>query len=381
MKQDVLNALSGKFPSLIPSKETLNHPDFIEEITGIDPYKDTPGAFAAAWPALGIDIHVPLPRANSSPPTVSGGTWEEGNLRFSDMGVYPTTATIEYCPDIDKSDPDWLYSYRVCREAFLPDKQFSCCAEAQRQASFRRAGGLQGEGQLGPAAQLQEISDSFVRAFQDEAVMYHLYYTTLFMWPVVEFGWEAFLLAAASDPDRFDDVFWQPWSQISREYFEVAAQLPDEVIFCHDDLVMSTGPVFPPEFYEKYIFSRYEYILEPVIQAGKKIVFVCDGNLDMFLERLLQFPFAGLMYENPATSFDRVLATWGQAGRGFIGGISTAILTNGSPEEVRKHTQEVIKKGQAYPGFIISSCGGLHGNIPLENIRAYFKTRSDTHRA
>ena len=80
----------------------------------------------------------------------------------------------------------------------------------------------------------------------------------------------------------------------------------------------------------KIPFSRYEWIMEPVFQAGKKLVFVSDGNIDVLLERLLQFPIAGIMYENPATPFERVLQTWGKAGRGFIGGISTAILTNGT---------------------------------------------------
>jgi uroporphyrinogen-III decarboxylase len=83
------------------------------------------------------------------------------------------------------------------------------------------------------------------------------------------------------------------------------------------------------------------------------------------------------MVENPATPFERVLQTWGKAGRGFIGGISTAILTNGTPEEVSRHTREVITRRREYPGFIISSCGGLPGTIPMDNMLAYLRTRSE----
>jgi uroporphyrinogen-III decarboxylase len=83
------------------------------------------------------------------------------------------------------------------------------------------------------------------------------------------------------------------------------------------------------------------------------------------------------MVENPATPFERVLETWGKAGRGFIGGISTAILTQGSPETVRQHTREVITRGREYPGFILSSCGGLPGTIPMENMLAYIHTRHE----
>jgi hypothetical protein len=207
--------------------------------------------------------------------------------------------------------------------------------------------------------------------------MYQLYYTTLFMWPVVTFGWEPFLYAAASDPERFDQRLWGPWAKVSRKHFEALASMEEEVVFCHDDLAMGTGPVFRPAFYEKYIFPRYEWIMQPVVKAGKKLVFVCDGNMDAFLERLLELPISGIMYENPATSYERVLETWGKAGRGFIGGISTQILTHGTPAEVASHTREVIERGREYPGFIVSSCGQLPGNIPMENILAYFETRNE----
>jgi hypothetical protein len=35
------------------------------------------------------------------------------------------------------------------------------------------------------------------------------------------------------------------------------------------------------------------------------------------------------------------------------------------------------EKTQNCPGFAIASCGGLHGNIPLPNLEAYFDVRAD----
>lgn len=350
MKQDVLDALSGKFPERTPSKETLNHPGIINHVSGIDVFEDTPRAYEIAWRKLGIDIHSPLPRGNAPRPKVPGGTWVVGNRRFADVGVYPTSMVIEPCPDIEKSDDFWVYKYDPALDDFDLEADV---------AGLRAANG------------------AFRRRFGDLAVHYHLYYTTLFMWPVVTFDWGPFMLAAASDPERFDRHFWEPWSHISRKRVEAIAAMDEEVVFCHDDLAMSSGPVFPPDFYKKYIFPRYPYVMAPIFNAGKKLVFVCDGNMDAFLERLLDFPIAGIMYENPATPFDRVLDTWGKAGRGFIGGIETSLLTNGTPDEVRSHTRQVIERGREYPGFILSSCGGLYGNVPLENMLAYFETRTE----
>lgn len=377
MKRDVINALSGIFPERIPSKETLNHPEFIEHVTGINPFENTALAFRIAWEKLGIDIHVPLPKENALPPVLRGTTWQEGNLNLASIGVYPTSTVAEYCPGLDKSIPDWILNYNVSKDGFLEENVQGKIPEAEMHASFHPAGGLQGEGQLGTIEQLRQLDRDFKLNFGDKAIMYHLYYTTLFMFPVVKFGWESFLMGALIYADDFDEKLWNPWSEISRKYAEVAATLDSEVVFFHDDLVSGTGPFFDISFYEKYIFSRYNYILEPVVKAGKKIVFVCDGNLDVFLDRLLLFPFDGLMFENPATPFKRILDTWGKAGRGIIGGISTVLLTTGTSEQVRNHTKEVIEAGRKYPGFIISSCGGLHGNIPMENIITYFKTRDE----
>ena len=361
MKQDVLDALSGKFPKKLPSKETLNHPGIINRLAGFDVYDDTSRAFDIAWRRLGIDVHPPLgddslldyPKGaptNAPRPKVPGGTWEENGLRYSDIGVYPTTMPVEHAAFMDKSADDWVFRCNTSRDDFNLD---------QRTEDWRR------------------LNAAFRVRFDDRAVMYHLYYTTLFMWAVVTFGWEPFMLAAATDPVRFDETLWEPWARVSRKNFEALAAMDEEVVFCHDDLAIVSGPVFAPDFYEKHIFPRYEWIMEPVVDAGKKIVFVSDGNLDVFLERLMEFPFAGLMFENPATPFERVLETWGEAGRGFIGGINTERLTFGTPEEVRAHTREVIEKGREYPGFILSSCGGLHGNIPLANLLAYFEARNE----
>lgn len=347
MRADVLAALSGRFPARIPTKETLNHPGLVHRVSGLDPWDRPADAFSEAWRKLSIDVHVAAP-ASAARPRVPGGTWVENGWRYADIGVFPTSVRVSYLDDLDHERDDWIYAYDPRRDDVDP-------------AALGR--------------ELAAAHAAFRARFGELAVHYHLYYTLLFMWPVVTFDWEPFLAAAALDPERFDRRFWQPWAEVSRRNVEALASMGEEVVFVHDDLATSRGPVFSPAFYERWIFPRYERILEPAVGAGRRIVFVSDGNIDAFLERLLELPFAGIMYENPATPFERVLATWGEAGRAFIGGIDTALLARASPEEVAAHTRAVIERGRRYPGFVLSSCGGLYGDIPLENLLAYFSTR------
>lgn len=347
MRRDVLNALSGRFPDRIPCKETLNHPGIIERVTGRDAFEQPVPAFCEAWQKLGIDIHAAPPESVRRP-AVPGGTWVEDNTIYADIGVLPTSMPIEHCPEIAKINDDWVYEYNPEQDGFDRDHR---------------------------VAELRGANRNFRNHCGPEAIHYHLYYTTLFMWPVVTLGWEGFMTAAALDPERFDRHFWEPWARISRKHVETLCQSEEDVIFVHDDLTMSTGPVFAPEYYDRYIFSRYPWILEPVLTSGKKLIYVIDGNCDVFLEKLLEFPIAGLMFESPATPLQRVLDTWGKAGRGFIGGIETAVLSMATEDEVANHTRSVIEKCREHPGFMISSCGGLHGDIPLNNIITYFRTR------
>ncbi|KKL15669.1 hypothetical protein LCGC14_2503280, partial [marine sediment metagenome] len=66
-------------------------------------------------------------------------------------------------------------------------------------------------------------------------------------------GWEGFMTTAALDPQRFERHFWVPRAEISRKHAEALCRTDEEVVFVHDDLTMTTGPVFAPEFYERYI--------------------------------------------------------------------------------------------------------------------------------
>jgi hypothetical protein len=347
VRQDVVDSLSGVFPSRIPTRESLNHPGFVRRVSGLDPWDRPAEAFSEAWRKLSIDVHEAAP-ASAARPRVPGGTWVENGWRFSDIGVFPAAVRVSYLDDLDHSADDWIYGYDPRRD------------------------------DVDPAALAEELAAAhaeFRTRFGELAVHDHLYYTTLFTWPVVTFGWEPFLAAAALDPERFDRHFWRPWAKISRRNVEALAAMGEEVMFVHDDLAASRGPVVSPGFFDRWIFPRYERILEPALRAGRRIVFVSDGGIDAFLERLLELPFAGLVYESPATPFERVLATWGEAGRGFMGGIDTALLTVASPAEVAEHTRNVIERGRRYPGFVLGSGGGLHGGVPMENLVAYFETR------
>lgn len=191
-------------------------------------------------------------------------------------------------------------------------------------------------------------------------------------------GWEVFLMAASMDPDRFHEHFLLPCVAKSKAIVEEMVKASDSpLIFVHDDLASAAGPMIQPAWYDEYVFPHYPEIWSSAKQAGKKIIFVADGNMQAFLPQLIDVGVDGLMLENPATSLDAAAECFLQSGRFLIGGIDTAKLTLGSPGEVRRMVLDLGKTMADCPGFAMASCGGVHGNIPMANLEAYFDARAE----
>jgi hypothetical protein len=349
MKTDVQKLANLERMQKRPSKETLNHAGIIRLASGLDPFKDTAEAYLRAYKALGIDLINRVPETRAPAPLAPGESFDAGNGYVrSHLGVYDTWCRKQY----PYSDPEEFFE----DEAFSLD-YFSLITPVPHR--------------LDP-----ETIRRKEQALGDTGVYYYQLYTTLFMWGVEHLGWEVFMTAAMTDPDAFDEKFMVPAFQQSQKLIETLCKTDCPFVFCHDDLADARGPVFPPAWYEKYIFPRYAELWKLVHQAGKKVIFVADGNMQPFLANLRAGGVDGVMLENPATDFDVILNAFGD--RIVIGGMDTRKLTFGSPAEIRTLVMQLHEKTEGLPGFALSTPGGIHGNIPLENLEAYFDARVET---
>ncbi len=216
-------------------------------------------------------------------------------------------------------------------------------------------------------------------ALGEVGLYYPMLYTTLFMWAVEVLGWELFMLAASTHPEKFHQHFLVPCAEKSAEIVtQIARASSSPFVFVHDDLASATGPVFRPQWYDDWILPHYPQIWKTAKQLGKKIIFVGDGNLSVFLPLLVEAGVDGLMFESPATPMGQVIEHFGGAGMYFIGGISTRVLRFGTPQDVWDMVIGLHMLTRDCPGFALASGGGLHGDLPLENLIAYFDARVET---
>lgn len=193
-------------------------------------------------------------------------------------------------------------------------------------------------------------------------------YTTLFSGLIAIFGWEMLLTAGGLDPVKFGEVAnrYANWMQ---QYYDALAESEAKVIYSHDDIVWTTGAVFHPEWYRKYIFPNYKKFYAPLIESGKKVIFVADGNYTEFIDDIAMTGVSGFFFE-PLTDLKYIVEHYGQT-HIIIGNVDTRILLMGTKKDIRQEVERCISLGKKCPGYFMGVTNMIPANTPVENAIYY----------
>jgi hypothetical protein len=185
--QRAVDALGLRPVGSIPSFEVLEHPGIVQKVSGIDPYQDPVQAYIKALPLLEIDWVVNIPtkavRFREGQSTI---TIEDGS-KLTEWGCSGSPWEEDY----GFRDVEEVLTYRP-----LEDREGRVRVVGRGYRDARIKGPRQNRSLAG-----------------DSALISGLYYTTLFQFGIMAFGWENFLTAAALDPkvfgvilDQFTDI-------------------------------------------------------------------------------------------------------------------------------------------------------------------------------
>lgn len=342
-KDRLLKALNLEYTEAIPQTETLEHPAYIKKITGIDPFEQPCEALKAAAQKLDLDWIYSLPkRAYKFEPGETKKQLDSDSF-VSEWGFTGSTWHV----DTHFEDEEQVLSYD-------PFAQYSSMDELRRSI---RAG-------------LQATLDDQAR-MGDSAVVTGLYYTTLFQWFILTFGWEMFLVTAGSEPERFKHTL-QLFADMSVEHAKAWAESDIPFFFCHDDVAITRGLVFSKQWYIENLFPHYERIFAEIKKVGKKIIFVSDGNYTELVDDIFATGADGILFDW-TFDLDSTLKKYGK-NKVLIGNADTQVLTFGTMEDVKKEVMRCVNAGREYPGYIMKCSNDLPHNIPLDNIACYFDT-------
>ncbi|MCW5941403.1 MAG: hypothetical protein KIS66_04180 [Fimbriimonadaceae bacterium] len=191
------------------------------------------------------------------------------------------------------------------------------------------------------------------------------FYNTLFMWPLLTFGWERFL--EASVEPEFERVLSE-FAELSRRTFRAMARLPVHVVICHDDIVGTRGPFLSPAWMRRLVFPRYEEFWSILRAAGKRVVFMSDGNMDAFADDVFACGASGIVTE-PYTDF-RALARRHPdcvlAGEG-----DNRVLTRNDPAEIEAMVERMLETARMTGGYFLCIGNHIPWDIPPPAIERY----------
>ncbi|MHC4562714.1 MAG: uroporphyrinogen decarboxylase family protein [Planctomycetota bacterium] len=349
--EDGWAALNLEKPSRIPHTEMSAewyHCPLVKAVTGIDIDVDSPHdlrgrashAFIKAW---NYDIHM---------------TFLVGSNIYGDKWTYMGHA--EYADKGRDFEPGWDCPFKSVEEALALDPWET----------------------FGPLDRA-EWTKRFNAGYEEEAchcpnlVAGTGIYTTIMSGMIAIFGWDMLLTMAGTDAEGFGEVC-NRYAQWLMPCYEAMADSDAPLVWVHDDMVWTEGAFIHPEWYRRYVFPNFKKLWAPLVEADKKILFVCDGDYTQFAGDVADCGVTGFWFE-VFTDLEYMVERFGQT-HVLIGNGDCRPLTFGTKDDVRREVHRCMDLGRDCPGYFMCINGHMPSNIPVENALYYYDVYTELSR-
>lgn len=204
-------------------------------------------------------------------------------------------------------------------------------------------------------------------------------YTTFPGLRYYEYGYENYFMAYALYPEVMERDFALQADlafQINRWAAETFAEggLPPLLRSDHD-MADLRGTLVDIKSLDKIWFPHFTRAMEPLIKAGIKVIWHCDGNLMQMVPRLLEVGlagFQGFQYE-AGMDYEKICRMKTRQGNSLviIAGVSvTRTLPAGKPEDVRQEMKWLVENGPK-TGLFLGGSSSITPGVPWENMKTF----------
>lgn len=197
-----------------------------------------------------------------------------------------------------------------------------------------------------------------------------------------EFGYIPFLTACALYPEAIEKIWWAK-SLHARERAKILVGLYREydlvpLLFCGEDLCTNKGPMLSPEYLREHYFHTLAMIAEPLVDAGIRLIYHCDGDVRLLLQDYIATGFSGFQgfqYEDYVDLYDirQLCSRLGEELLLFTGMSITRTLPFGTPDDVRDEVDYFIDATDGGRGMFLFSSNVIGVEVPAENTRAGYE--------
>jgi len=197
-----------------------------------------------------------------------------------------------------------------------------------------------------------------------------------------KYGHEIILMAIALHPEPYRK-FLRVLAVQARQRSILRARamragIYPRAILTGDDLCDQRGPMVSPKFLRRDYFPLVEYAFEPLLQAGAKLIWHCDGNYRALMNDILALGVGGLQGFQRECEMDLewIVNLRTRAGDPLIiyGPMSvTTTLPNGTPDDVRVEVRRAMEICRDQASLVFFTSNTIIPDTPLANIRAFWQ--------
>ena len=193
------------------------------------------------------------------------------------------------------------------------------------------------------------------------------FYNTMFMWPLLTFGWELFL-ETCLDP-RFERIMAE-FLEINRRVFRCFARMPVNFVLCHDDICNSRGLTCSPQWMHKYIYPAYEELWGICQAAGQEVLFMTDGRPDPAADDVLACGARGIISE-PYGDYQALARKYEGRNLFLAGEGDNRILTRNNPEEIQAMFDRMLETSRMTGGYVMCIGNHIPWNVTPAGMKLY----------
>ncbi len=197
-----------------------------------------------------------------------------------------------------------------------------------------------------------------------------------------EFGYTAFLMACALYPEAVGRIYWAK-SLHSRERAKILLRLYREyslvpLMFCGEDVCNNKGPMVSPKFLRQHYFPTVKMIIEPLVDAGVRLIHHCDGDVRPVVDDFIDIGFSGFQgfqYELGVDPYDlkKRRSRLGEEMLFFTGLSVSRTLPFGAPEDVRDEVDYFLDFTGGGKGMFLITSNVTGVEVPPENLRTAYR--------
>lgn len=196
------------------------------------------------------------------------------------------------------------------------------------------------------------------------------------------YGYETYLMAMYMHPDHIHRLFAHSAAQAECNARVVARMLRDGIqpkaMLCGQDICGQSGPLVDPGFLREHYFPLVKRAVQPLLEAGAKLIWHCDGDIRPILDDILDLGVGGLqgfqeecgvhlrdIVERRTIDDEKLIV---------LGPVSvTKTLVKETPEGVRRAVSDAIAICEGKASLVLFTSNEILPDVPLANMMAMYE--------